>query len=119
MNRHQLTTAATKALGEALGIYDISRAYNTDLLNKSTSEMFDAIREVLTIKTIQQLNLLPEGSTVRSETDDIGNIYVKYPEHYLASLYGEWFSTGYEVPHPADEIPLPARLLFHPGWETK
>jgi hypothetical protein len=63
-----------------------------------------------------ELDALPGGSVIISNADDVGCIYAKWPEHHLASLYGPWYPTGYEVPCPSDEIPLPARLIWHPDW---
>ncbi|OBH08947.1 hypothetical protein [Mycobacterium sp. E1747] len=63
-----------------------------------------------------ELDALPEGSVVLADTGDIGCVYAKWPEHHLASLYGPWYQTGYEVPCDSDEIELPARLIWHPEW---
>ena len=64
-----------------------------------------------------ELDALPEGAVIMSiRSDDIGCIYVKWPQHHLADLYGPWYPTGYEVPSLSVEIELPARLIWHPNW---
>lgn len=64
-----------------------------------------------------ELDALPEGAVVLAiGSDDVGCVYAKWPQHHLASLYGPWYPTGYEVPCASDEIPLPAKLIWLPKW---
>lgn len=66
------------------------------------------------IDTVEELDALPDGSVIRANICDIGEVHVKSSDHHLADLYGPWFPTGYEVPCPSDEIALPALLLPTP-----
>lgn len=75
----------------------------------------DVWRDACTITTVEQLDALPIGSVVRSlGGTDIGDIYVNWADHHLASLYGPWYRSGYEVPCPSDEVDLPAVVLYIP-----
>lgn len=67
------------------------------------------------IDSAAELEILPEGSIIVSASDDVGCVYAKWPQHHLASMYGPWYSTGYEVPCCSDEIELPARLVGMAG----
>jgi hypothetical protein len=89
----------------------------TDVDDETKARILGALDSVIT--NVSELDELPAGAIVLADTDDVDCVYVKWPEHYLASLYGPWFSTGCEAPCSSDEIPLPARLIWHPDWNSK
>ena len=65
-----------------------------------------------------ELDALPSGAVVLTTYDDVSYAYIKRLEDRLADLYGPWFHTGYEVSCSSDDVPLPARLIWHPEWLT-
>lgn len=88
-----------------------------DQLHRDLLAEVERLRQQRTITTTEQLDALPIGSVVLSLGGrDIGDIYVNWSDHHLASLYGPWYRSGYEVPCPSDEVDLPARVLWIPEW---
>lgn len=75
-------------------------------------------REACTVTTVEQLDALPEGTVIHT---------VELPEDTCGSgawtkcrdTGGDWYWWAMDFGEPASEVPLPARVIHHPDWETK
>lgn len=71
-----------------------------------------AWREVCTVRTVEQLDGLPDHAIVRSSTD--GHAYEK---SMLFTMAGRrWWEAGNGSPVRSADIGLPALLIWHPDW---
>lgn len=121
MNRHQLTACISEEAQKALKTYDISRTYPRELTDPLARGIIAAVREGLTITTIRELDLLPVQSVVREilimpSGHDMGYVWERWN-----GFTPVWMKMGLppERSFPSGCVRLPARLLYHPAWETK
>lgn len=73
----------------------------------------DAWREACTIRTVEELEALPDGATVRGAN---GHAFEKSSESWTFDDR-RWGEAGNSSPDRSEDIKLPALLIWHPEWE--
>lgn len=81
---------------------DIKRHYR-----RAAQAVINVLRP--TITTVEQLEALPDGSVVVGADDAV---WERFNDNDMASVYGPWVTTGYDVAGATDEIELPALVLW-------
>ena len=79
----------------------------------------EAWREACTIRTVEQLDALPEGAIVR---DRGGRVFEQTTNWRCAGkgFTAWWSETGEEGEASSDELnDLPALLIWNPNWEAR
>lgn len=70
-------------------------------------------REARTIRTVDQLEALPDRSVVYEKRRDVA-----WMKDGRASIDRPWWCTGSEIEEPSAEIVLPVLLIHHPDWSV-
>lgn len=116
----ELTDAQVDAeLSTAIPLYDPSDRY-PEWSNGSMRDAYRAGREdaltdlqqACTIRTVEQLDALPEGAVIRAE--GVAFESVERPGQQANA----WVAVHGPYRCTADEVPLPALLIWHSGWEA-
>lgn len=87
---------------------------DTDL-DDVTARAFDAWREVCMVRTVEQLDALPEGSVIRSGRSVLERGSSR--GRGLGPVESRWYGIGWELSVDADDTELPALLVWHPDWD--
>lgn len=75
-------------------------------------------REVCTIRTVEQLDALPDEAIVRGGGESFeGNVFKRYGD-WPDDGGSRWLVMGTDPTDTADSVHLPAMLLWHPDWEA-
>lgn len=74
-------------------------------------------REVCMIRTVEQLDALPEGSVIRSGRSVLERGSSR--GRGLGPVESRWYGIGWELSVDADDIELPALLVWHPDWSEQ
>lgn len=79
-------------------------------------------REACTIRTVEQLDALPDGAVVRGAGEAYalaleGNVFER--SECFADARSSWMVVGWDIPVGVSSIELPAVLLWYPAWEVE
>lgn len=78
------------------------------LLALHEQHRLDMLREAATVRTVEQLEALPDMAVVR---DNCATVWEKCTNYGLPD---PWFCTGNEREQPASSVSLPATVLWQP-----